>query len=89
MDSKTIARRLKALRLVRANNVMEGLYESERDAVFLDAYACGEIDRAEFERRIRENPGALSARLSDHERHERVKAPNLAIYVSIPDGYVT
>lgn len=56
MDSKTIARRLKALRLVRANNVMEGLYESERDAVLLDAYACGEIDRAEFERRIRENP---------------------------------
>jgi uncharacterized membrane protein len=34
---------------------MEELYESEDDAVLLDAFARGEIDRAEFDHRIREN----------------------------------
>jgi len=34
---------------------MEGLYEYENDAALLDAFARGEIDRAEFNRRILEN----------------------------------
>ncbi|MBW8077070.1 MAG: hypothetical protein GJU76_03130 [Gallionella sp.] len=50
-----IQRCLAALADARANNAMEGLYESAADAAALDQYARGEIDRAEFDRRIREN----------------------------------
>ena len=50
-----IARRLAALADARANNAMEGLYEYENDAALLDAFARGEIDRAEFNRRILKN----------------------------------
>ena len=48
-----IAHRLAALADERANNAMEGLYESENDAVLLDAFARGEVDRAELDRRLR------------------------------------
>ena len=54
-SSEEIDRRLAALEVARAINAMEGLYESEDDAVLLDPYTRGEIDRAEFDRRIREN----------------------------------
>ena len=54
-SSEEIDRRLAALEVARAINAMEGLYESEDDAVLLDPYARGAIDRAEFDRRIREN----------------------------------
>ena len=54
-SSEEIDRRLAALEVARAINAMEGLYESEDDAVLLDQYARGAIDRAEFDRRIREN----------------------------------
>ena len=54
-SSEEIDRRLAALEVARANNAMERLYESEDDAVLLDAYARGAIDRAEFDRRIHEN----------------------------------
>ena len=53
MDSKTISVRIQALREARANNAMEGLYESAEDAAALDAFARGEIDRAELDRRLR------------------------------------
>ena len=61
-SSEEIERRLAALADARANNAMEGLYESEDDAVLLDAYARGEIDRAEFDRRIRTNLRAATTR---------------------------
>ena len=57
-----IERRLAALEAARWNNAMEGLYESEDDAVLLDAFARGEIDRAEFDRRIRKNLRATTLR---------------------------
>ena len=53
MDPETIATRLDALKAARMNNAMEGLYESSRDAAALDAFARGEIDRAELDRRLR------------------------------------
>ena len=57
-----IERRLAALADARANNAMEGLYESEDDAVLLDAFAHGVIDRAEFDRRMRTNLHAATTR---------------------------
>ena len=57
-----IERRLAALKAARWNNAMEGLYENEDDAVLLDAFARGEIDRAAFEHRVRENLNAALAR---------------------------
>jgi len=53
MDTKTISVRIQALREARANNAMEGLYESAEDAAALEQYARGEIDRAELDRRLR------------------------------------
>ena len=53
MDPETVTKRLEALKAARANNAMEGLYEGENDAVLLDAFARGEIDRAELDRRLR------------------------------------
>jgi hypothetical protein len=51
-DEETIARRVEALRLARVDGAMEGLYELPNDAAALDAFARGEIDRAEFMRRV-------------------------------------
>jgi hypothetical protein len=53
MTKEEIARRVEGLRLARVSSAMEGLYEYAEDAAALDAYARGEIDRAEFDRRIR------------------------------------
>jgi Antitoxin VbhA len=52
-SKEEIARRIEALRLARASSAMEGLYELPQDAAALDAFARGEIDRAEFMRRVR------------------------------------
>ena len=52
MDANTKARRLEALRLARISSAMEGLDEHPEDAAALDAYAAGDIDRAELERRV-------------------------------------
>ncbi len=57
-----IERRLAALADARANNAMEGLYESAADAAALDQYARGAIDRTEFDRRIRTNLHAATTR---------------------------
>jgi hypothetical protein len=51
-SSEEIARRLEGLRLARISSAMEGLYEFPEHAVALDAFARGEIDRAEFMRRV-------------------------------------
>ena len=37
----------------RWNNAIDGCYEGPENALVLDAYARGEIDRSEFDRRIR------------------------------------
>lgn len=55
-SSEEIDRRLAALAAARANNAMEGLYESAEDAAALDAFARGEIDRAALDRRLRALP---------------------------------
>lgn len=52
LDKDTVARRVEALRLARVSSAMEGLYERPDDASALDAFARGEIDRAEFMRRV-------------------------------------
>jgi len=54
MDASDIARRLEFLRLARASSAMEGLRTDPEDAAAQEAYLTGKIDRAEFERRIRE-----------------------------------
>jgi hypothetical protein len=52
MTKEEIARRIEGLRLARISGAMEGLYEAAEDTAALDAFARGEIDRAEFMRRI-------------------------------------
>jgi hypothetical protein len=55
MTDEEIQRRAEALLEARHSNAMEGLRELPEDAVVLDAYARGEIDATEFERRIKAN----------------------------------
>ncbi len=50
-----IERRLVALEAARWNNAIDGCYEGPENALVLDACARVEIDRSEFNRRIREN----------------------------------
>ena len=62
LDKDTVARRVEALRLARVSSAMEGLYERPDDASVLDAFARGEIDRAEFMRRVSVKARPASAR---------------------------
>jgi hypothetical protein len=51
-SKEEIARRLEGLRLARASSAMEGVRTLPEDAAALDAFARGEIDEAEFMRRV-------------------------------------
>jgi hypothetical protein len=52
VDKDTVARRVEALRLTRVSSVMEGWRERPNDGAGLDAFARGEIDRAQFMCRV-------------------------------------
>jgi hypothetical protein len=52
LTQEEIARRLEALERARSSTAMEGLRTLPEDAAALDAFARGEIDEAEFMRRV-------------------------------------
>jgi hypothetical protein len=52
IDRETLAKRVEALRLARADSLIEGLREHEEGASVLDAWARGDITGDELDRRI-------------------------------------
>lgn len=52
MTDDEIRRSLEARQYARHSNAMEGLYETPEESALLDAVARGEIDGAEYRRRV-------------------------------------
>jgi hypothetical protein len=52
MTAEELRHRLEARRRARHSNAMEGLHETPEESALLDAEARGDIDDAEYRRRV-------------------------------------